>query len=479
MEIRTQWRKGVALALGIAALGALSVGVPSERAVADDGWIGITVPSVPPRPLEQSVKPKILVDGEDRNKGVLTVGETATLQFDYRNDSNETLKFKNIYIGVALGSQSYPMLGNRGDSTCTGPVDAWTPGSIITCTSKPFVIEETATNTSSYTLSYYTNWNGLQVLATPSYNANWAMTAGIIIGKNNATISTLTPTVTTSNSSGKPSSGDKVVFHYEITNTGNGPLDIKSAIDTLGMNLACTPMTLQVGETSKCSSPEYTVTKADETAGVILDSATAVLDGEFSNTLNLTSNQVQVPTEAKTGVNAATITALDPTLTTKNTDGTVTVGDSVVFNYEVTNTGTAEENISEIRDLQKLNLTCDSTVLQPGESTTCRTAPRSVSAADLSKGSIIDNATAVLSGQFGDDVTVTSGDVRVMVVAADTPKPPTEKSPNRPSTNEIATVTKQLPTTGTDSGFGTIGAVVALGAAGLLTLGLSRRLQKR
>ena len=130
--------------------------------------------------------------------------------------------------------------------------------------------------------------------------------------------------------------------------------------------------------------------------------------------------------------------------------------------FLVTNTSQVAIDDLVVTDAKAGTVTCPVTTLAAGASTTCAAAPYTVTAADVSSGSVDNTATAAatLPGCTG-----TRGSGTCPTVSSD------------PSSTKTPTASPVLPFTGTDARDQLAGAAVALLiGAGLLLLARRRRM---
>lgn len=166
---------------------------------------------------------------------------------------------------------------------------------------------------------------------------------------------------------------DLITFSYSFTNNGTQPLTGLSISDPLTTDLSCDATTADVGETVACSGT-YQVTDASDSTVV-------------SNAVFTAIDPADTVLTATTSV--ALVVRADPAMAiTALIDAPVaTVGSTVTVTYTVTNTGNVDIDDLKIRDLELGNAVCETEVLAPGESTTCRTSFE-LNMADITAGAI-------------------------------------------------------------------------------------------
>ncbi|APT85477.1 DUF7507 domain-containing protein [Corynebacterium aquilae] len=92
---------------------------------------------------------------------------------------------------------------------------------------------------------------------------------------------------------GPAKAGEKVVYTFTVTNTGNTELTGVEINDPMlaqaGVTVTCEATTLPVGASTTCTSGEYTITEADAARGVVVNKATAT--GTSTGGEKVTSNE--------------------------------------------------------------------------------------------------------------------------------------------------------------------------------------------
>lgn len=180
--------------------------------------------------------------------------------------------------------------------------------------------------------------------------------------------------------------GSQVPYDFVVTNSGTTNITGLAVTDPKVGPVSCPTTTLASGHTVTCTAT-YTVTAADVTHGSIDNTATATGTSNGQTVTSPPSSQ-SVPIERPAGI----------TVEKKaQTPGPYSVGQTVTFTYDVSNTGGAELTDVHVIDDHVDGITCDSTTLapaeSPGDSTTC-SGTYTITAADGTAGSVTNTATA-------------------------------------------------------------------------------------
>ncbi|WP_083509059.1 DUF7507 domain-containing protein [Arthrobacter alpinus] len=215
------------------------------------------------------------------------------------------------------------------------------------------------------------------------------------------------------NKDGKPNAGDTLVYKFEVTNTGSTPLNTLELVDEKLSSMGITwaypagfSGTLAPGESVTATAAPYIITAADEWAGEIHNVATVTGKNPWNPDKNPPK---QTDTDDQPVVSPPP--AIDLVKSIKevkdvNENGITDKGDTVVYGFKGTNTGTVPLTDVVLTDdmLSKVSPTSVAVTAQedfkgtlaPGASTTWTSGEYTITQADVDLG-LIHN-TAVLDG---------------------------------------------------------------------------------
>ena len=211
------------------------------------------------------------------------------------------------------------------------------------------------------------------------------------------------------NGNGRVDAGDTIRFTFELTNTGNVPLHDLAVQDPLlagaGITVDCPGTTMAAGASMLCTASEpYVITQAEVDAGQVENRATASGQDPWDDPVTPPSDETSTPTSTDA---ALVIDKQAGAPVDANRNGRTDAGDTITFRFTVTNTGAVTVHDVAVVDplLVGLDITCTSTTLAPGESTTCVAQPYRISQADVDAGTVANTAHATGSTTSGDDST--------------------------------------------------------------------------
>jgi uncharacterized repeat protein (TIGR01451 family) len=212
------------------------------------------------------------------------------------------------------------------------------------------------------------------------------------------------------NGDGVVNVGDSIVYNFTVTNTGNvtvSNLTIDDAV--IGVTgLAVTPSTLAPGQ-SGTATATYAITQADIDNGGVHNIATANGTDPNNNPVSDNSNDPTpldptspdydptCPTCTFTDLQQTPLIELlkDGAYADTNGDGVVNVGDSIVYNFTVTNTGNVTVSNLTIDDavIGVTGLVVTPSILAPG-AVGSATTTYAITQANIDNGGVHNIATA-------------------------------------------------------------------------------------
>jgi len=398
-----------------------------------------TVPVTPRSSLtfDKASRDVVDVDGNGPD-----AGDTLTYAFTVTNTGAASLS--DIRVTDAK-------LGLNGFVCAAGPL---APGASVTCTSPAYTITQADVDAGQVV-------NTATVTATPS-------TGGTVTGSDRE-VSPLTPvnsmTLTKTggavkdvDNSGSPSPGDTIDYTFTVTNTGSATLSNVTVTDTkLGLSgWLCTAGPLAPGATATCAAPvTYRLTQADINAGKVDNTATATAVAA-SGTSPRASDSETRPVTQVAGIDL-TKTASAPTTSGGRLPGSTDAGDTVTYTFTVHNTSNVTLTGVTIDDpkLNVTDLTCGTTTLEPGQSTTC-TRTYTLTQADVDVLRVDNTATVTGQDPRGADVTdsatvstpVAPASAVDLVKTGGAPTTANGTDPNRTDAGDTVTYTFRATNTG-------------------------------
>lgn len=272
------------------------------------------------------------------------------------------------------------------------------------------------------------------------------------------------------NENGIVDAGDQVVFDFDATNTGTVTITDAVVTDEIlaGFDVALVDGgklgTIKVGETVSTKSEPYTITQADVDAGQFHN--VAVVDGDTPKGPVTDEDDDEVPTDGTPGISIEKSHKPEAVIDA-NKNGVTDAGDTVVFGFDVTNTGNVTITEAIVTD-EKLAAAGVELVdggnvgaLEIGASASMQSLPYTITLADVDAGKFVN----------------------VGKVTGETPRGPVEDNdddevPTQPAPAPPASEGSSLATTGDEQAgrFTAIGAsILALLGGGGLVLALRNR----
>ncbi len=396
---------------------------------------GGTTTSTPSAATVSTVQgPSLTISKTASPTTVSTVGAAVTYTFVVTNSGNVTLT--NVAV---TDTQAAPSGSLTSGPTCPAGAASMTPGASVTCTATYTTTQADITNGSirdSATASGKDPKNNTVTSTPATATVTATQTSALTLTKS------ASPTTVTA-------AGQTVTYSFLVKNTGNIPVTGLGIADTFTApagpvpTITCPVTSLAPGASTTCAA-SYVTTQGDIDKGSINNSATA--SATDSNNHPVTS----APSLA-----AVTATQTSGLTLTKSANPTTITAPGVTVNYSfvVTNSGNVTITGLNIADTFTApagpvpTITCPTTTLAPGASTTC-TAAYTTTQADVDNGTIKNSATATGTDPKGAAVTSNASAATVTVTRA--PKLALIKSAN-PTTITAAgqTVTYSFAVTNT------------------------------
>ncbi|MBM6401831.1 DUF7507 domain-containing protein [Phycicoccus sonneratiae] len=258
-------------------------------------------PPAPPAPALTLTKSAGALQDLDGNGA--DAGDRIVFSFVVRNSGNVDLDT------VAL---SDPKLGLP---ALTCPATTLAVGASMTCTAVSYTVTQADVDAGAVNNTASVSGrapNGVTTTATSSTSTALPPAPRLSLTKSVAE-------VTDVNANGVTDPGDRIRYTFSLTNTGNVTLSSLTVTDAkLGLSaVACATGSLAPGATVTCTtSPVYTVTSADVTAGAVTNTATAaaaaVTGGSVTSNTSGTSTPVASAASLDVVKTAGALSALDP-----------------------------------------------------------------------------------------------------------------------------------------------------------------------
>ncbi len=310
-----------------------------------------------------------------------------TIGYDYLVTNTGTTTESNISVlDNLIGSVTCPdsTLAPAASETCTGTYTA----------SQADVDNGSVTNTAT---AQGTNPQSVDVESAPS---------SVTVLASNAVTSLSVAKSTTS--TGYGAAGDRIAYDYLVTNTGTTSLSDVGVTDNLIASVRCPDPTLAPAASETCTGT-YTASQADVDAGSVTNSATASATGPYAN--GVSSSPSSVTVDASDAITSLSLLKS----TTSAQYGAA--GDTIDYDYLVTNTGTTTVSNIGVTDNLVSTVDCPDYSLAPDASETC-TGSYTVTQDDVDAGSVTNTATASATGPYANAVSSNPSSVTVTASGA-------------------------------------------------------------
>ncbi|WP_168582854.1 DUF7507 domain-containing protein [Gephyromycinifex aptenodytis] len=404
-----------------------------------------------------TAQPRLSIDkfarrAAERVNTALVAGEQVTYSFRVTNTGNVTIN--DVKVTDSL----------LGEDAVTCEASSLKPGKQTTCSAEVYTV--TAQDVQrTYVLNSATATGA--PAQGPQVQATAADTVRIPAEDTGLKVTKTAELTKDSGFPGLADPGDEITYRFLITNTSSAPATVRVNDPMLAaakVDITCERGSLEPQESTTCTASPYPV-PADQAQGqgvttlANLAYATSTTDGgnDASGSDGAVTPVAPKP-EASLGLGMG-YTPVD-----SNGNGQLDVGEGVIFDYVVTNTGNVPlENVgvSDPRLQQAgIGITCNDTTLAPGAHTSCQAnGAYTVTADDISAGYIISTGTAVGTSQYTGLASPKPQveTIRVPLKAGVTapgggtpgaPVPPTPSGPSNPTDDPTGPIT---PTPGPSS----------------------------
>lgn len=195
------------------------------------------------------------------------------------------------------------------------------------------------------------------------------------------------------NGNGKVDVGEKISYHFVVTNTGNVTLHSLNITDAMVNNLRPANVALAPGEQKVFTADDYVGTQADvDNGGNVMNTATvAGLDPKNTVITGAPSTATTPLPTPLPSLSVLKTAALGDT----NGNGVADAGEKISYRFDVTNTGNVTQRSVTIDDAKVTGIRPATATLYPGEKKTFTSDDYTVSQADVDAGTdVVNTATA-------------------------------------------------------------------------------------
>ena len=192
------------------------------------------------------------------------------------------------------------------------------------------------------------------------------------------------------NQNGRVDAGDTVGYRFVVTNTGVVTLTDVRVVDARLPAVSCPTSSLAPGASTTCTATA-TLTQAAVDAGTLDNSATVTGTTPRGDRVDSPADTTSTRTDSHGHPDRRQAGRSDPV--DVDGDGRIEAGDTVDYRFTVTNTGAVTLTDVAVADARVPSVSCPSSTLAPGASTTC-TATATITQADVDAGAVTNDATA-------------------------------------------------------------------------------------
>ncbi|HEU5223485.1 MAG TPA: hypothetical protein VFU07_07365 [Candidatus Lumbricidophila sp.] len=330
---------------------------------------------------------KTAVLTDTNSSGAGDVGETITWSFSVHNGG--TIAVSNVTVND-------PLLASH-SLTVVCPPTSVAPGGDLTCSSVAYVIQQSdvdagATIVNQATASATATGGGTVTSPPDGTSTPLGQAASLNLQKNVVAVADV-------NGNGVTDAGDTINWSFTVTNNGNltaSNITVNDPFVTAaGISISCPQASLGQNASETCTlSQPYAITQDDVDHGDGTVSNVATVSGTSSAQSSVTSpssgtDTIVVQSAALSIVKTSSVTDV-------NQNGYTDAGDTIVYHFEVSNTGT--QTVSSIAvddpmlDGAGVTITCPSATLAPGAAETCTSSAYTVTQATVDASGTVENS---------------------------------------------------------------------------------------
>jgi hypothetical protein len=347
---------------------------------------------------------------------VSVAGQPITYSFLITNTGNVTITDATVDEGAFTGT------GTLSAATCPAGAASLTPGVQVTCTA-------------TYTVTQADlDAGGLTNTATATGTPPASVTGPVISPPSTLILPGTAHPALTVVKSASPTTlskvGQPITYSFLITNTGNVTITGVGVTDTdftgsgilSAISCPAGASTLAPAATITCTAT-YQSTQDDLDAATISNTAFASGEDPSHHVISSPPSTAKVRSTAtsKLGLRKSAH-AVDV-----NHDKVIDAGDRIDWTLVATNLGATTITHLTVSDPTAGKVTCPTTTLAPGDSTTCTVASHPITATDATAGRVLNTATA--TGKVRKTLVISSSAAHAVVDVHATPKPKPKPAP--------------------------------------------------
>ena len=341
----------------------------------------------PPSPTSTKVKPPPATPVPPTPHLKLTLRLASYLD----NDASGTVTFKDdLRYQVQVDNTGDATLSNihltdlTFGSPVSCPANSLSAGASMLCTlDSPHTVTLAESNAGKVTVSVFASgeYGGKNYTQTTSLNTAITQNPAVQLVKSLLSFND-------NDSSGTITQGDGLWYQFELTNSGNVTVGTLSVTDdTFSLPVACPPVSLAPGNVVNCNTTSAHIVSASEVSvGEVNNTASASVS--FGAGTYTDSDSLVIPLSVQIVKSLASYDDND-------SSGTITFGDGLRYQFEVTNIGSLTlSSISVTDNSFGIAVSCPSPTLVSGAAMTCTAgSAHTVTLAEANAGNVSNTAT--------------------------------------------------------------------------------------